>query len=246
MKYDETKCGTIHTFQGRGEDVVYFSTVLNNTTECVKHLNSSHCLFTTELINVAVSRAKEKFILVTDKNFFKQHNKNMKNLIEYIECYGDNIPDKAVCIFDYLYKKIPTYTQRIPSIDNPYEEKIYYLLQEFVKKHNYNLTWKLPLAELVTDKEYLNNNPELKDFILHNSHLDFIIYTTDINKPILVIELDGEDHKKEAQKIRDAKKDKILEHMEIPIIRIKSKDAYNKEDLFQIISELINKNYGDL
>lgn len=165
----------------------------------------------------------------------------MKNLIEYIECYGDSIPDKTVCIFDYLYKQIPTYTQITPKIDNPYEEKIYYLLQEYAKKYNYNLAWKLPLAELVVDKEYLKSNPELEEFILHNSHLDFLIYTDDINKPILVIELDGEDHKKELQQIRDAKKDKILKHMEIPLIRIKSKQAYSKENLFNIISEALNE-----
>lgn len=165
----------------------------------------------------------------------------MKNLIEYIECYGEDIPDKTVCIFDYLYKQIPTYTQIIPQIDNPYEEKVYHLLKEYVERYNYNLAWKLPLAEVVTDKEYLNSNPELKSFILHNSHLDFIMYTDDIQKPVLVIELDGEEHKREVQKIRDSKKDKILEHMEIPIIRIKSKQPYSKEKLYKLISDVLNE-----
>lgn len=105
-KYGELNCGTIHTFQGKGEKEVYFSSVLNKTKQCVNHLSGEYNLFTKELINVAVSRAKERFILVSDAKFFKENDKNMKNLIEYIEIYGENIPDKTVCIFDNLYKKI--------------------------------------------------------------------------------------------------------------------------------------------
>ncbi len=30
FKCDKETCGTIHTFQGRGQDTVYFSTVLND------------------------------------------------------------------------------------------------------------------------------------------------------------------------------------------------------------------------
>ena len=36
--YEENQCGTIHTFQGRGEDEVYFSSVLNDTEACKNHL----------------------------------------------------------------------------------------------------------------------------------------------------------------------------------------------------------------
>lgn len=77
----------------------------------------------------------------------------MKNLIEYIEIYGDRIPDKTVCIFDYLYKQIPIYQQVIPNIDNPFEEKVFHLLNDYLKKtsNKYKFAWKLPLAEFVTD-----------------------------------------------------------------------------------------------
>ena len=130
-------------------------------------------MFGKELINVAVSRAKDKFVLVADAKFFKNYDENMKNLVEYIEIYGEKIPDKTVCIFDNLYKQIPTYRQTIKGLDNPYEEKIYELVKQYVEKHNqYKFTHKLPLAEFATDKKFLEENPELKDFILRNSHLD--------------------------------------------------------------------------
>lgn len=122
-KYSKERCGTIHTFQGKGEKEVYFTTVLNNTSEGRKHLQGNHNLFTNELINVAVSRAKDKFVLVTDRNFFFENDKNVKNLIEYIEAYGEIIPDKTVCIFDYLYKEMKTYTV-IDNCDNIFEKKL--------------------------------------------------------------------------------------------------------------------------
>ena len=178
-------------------------------------------MFGKELINVAVSRTKDKFVLVADAKFFKNYDENMKNLVEYIEIYGEKIPDKTVCIFDNLYKQIPTYKQSIKGLDNPYEEKIYELVKQYVEKHNqYKFTHKLPLAEFATDKKFLEENPELKDFILRNSHLDFSIYTASINKPIVAIEVDGEKHKEPEQRIRDAKKERILKHMEIPLLRV--------------------------
>lgn len=239
-KYGEERCGTIHTFQGKGEKNVYFSSVLNNTKECVSHLQSDNNLFTNELVNVAVSRAKEKFTLVTDIDFFKKHDKNMKNLIEYIEIYGEEIPDKTVCIFDYLYREMPSYQQLIKNIDNPFEEKIFYLLKNYLKnKKQYKMVYKLPLAEFVTDKKFLSKNKELKDFIQRNSHLDFAIYSNTINKPILGIEVDGKYHLEEEQKINDRKKEEILKYMEIPLLRIPSKVAWSEEELKEEIEKKI-------
>lgn len=238
-KYGEKQCGTIHTFQGKGEKQVYFSSVLNKTEKCIRHLNGENNLFTRELINVAVSRAKEKFILVSDVEFFRKYDSNMKNLIEYIEIYGDKIPDKTVCIFDYLYKQIPIYQKTIPNIDNPYEEKVYHLLVDYLKNKDgkYKMVWKLPLAEFVTDKNYLNANKDKREFILHNSHLDFCLYTDNINKPVLAIEVDGKYHKLQPQKTRDGMKEEILEYMGIPLLRIPSKVTWKVNEFEDKIEE---------
>lgn len=56
-------CGTIHTFQGRGQDTVFFSTVLNDLPFANNHLSGEHCLFKKELLNVAVSTAKKRFVM---------------------------------------------------------------------------------------------------------------------------------------------------------------------------------------
>lgn len=241
-KYGQNQCGTIHIFQGKGEKQVYFSSVLNNTKQCISHLKGKNNLFTNELVNVAVSRAKEKFVLVTDAKFFKQYDKNMKDLIEYIEIYGDRIPDKTVCIFDYLYRQIPVYEKKIEGIDNPYEEKVYYLLRKYIEKQNdkYKMAWKLPLAEFVTDKNYLDANEDIKSFILNNAHLDFSLYTKSIKKPVLAIEVDGKYHQLEKQKERDKMKEQILEYMEIPLLRISSKATWSEKEFEEKIEERIS------
>lgn len=241
-QYGKEACGTIHTFQGKGEKQVYFSAVLNDTKECRNHLSGTNNLFSNELINVAVSRAKDKFVLVADKQFFKKNDENMKNLIEYIEIYGDIIPDKTVCIFDYLYKEINSYQQIIKNIDNIFEEKVYYLLCEYLKKNNekYKLAIKLPLAEFVSDKKFLDENQDLKEFVLSNSHLDFSLYSESINKPVLAIEVDGKTHNEEVQKVRDEKKEKILDYMNIPLLRIPSKVPWNVNEFEEKIEEALN------
>ena len=53
---------------------------------------------------VAVSRAKEEFILFTHKKFFVDINHNLKYLISYIETYGEKIESNINSIFAYLYR----------------------------------------------------------------------------------------------------------------------------------------------
>lgn len=231
-KYNAEQCGTIHTFQGKGEREVYFSTVLNNIEEARKHLRWDNNMFSNELINVAVSRAKRKFVLVSDIEFLKGQNKNMRDLIEYIEVYGNEIPDKSVCVFDDLYKLMPDFVPT-DKIDNCFEQKISDCLEKYLEtKENLDYIMKIPLAEVVTDKVYLDANPEIKQFILNHAHIDFTIYDQRICKPLIAIELDGEEHKKEIQIQRDQKKNRALDHMNIKIVRVGSKEAFTEEELY--------------
>ena len=57
---------TVHKFQGRENDVIILSTVSNEIQEFIEDPH---------LLNVAVSRAKKKFILAVTGNEFKDSNK---------------------------------------------------------------------------------------------------------------------------------------------------------------------------
>ncbi|MEA4825284.1 MAG: AAA domain-containing protein [Clostridium sp.] len=239
-KYNKKQCGTIHTFQGKGENEVYFCTVLNHIDEAINHLKGKNNLFSKELINVAISRAKMKFVLVTDIKFFKEYDVNTRNLIEYIEAYGEVIPDKTVCLFDYLYQQMKTYTV-VENCDNVFEKTVKEYLDRYIQQHpEYHVVVKLPLASVVTDKKFLEVNSEVKQFIMNNAHLDFIIYDNRIGKPIAVIELDGKFHKTLEQIDRDKKKNFALEHMSIKLWRLKSKEAITKEQFDIHLNELLS------
>lgn len=218
-KFSKDCCGTIHTFQGKGEKNVYFSAVLNDLSFCKKHIMGSHNLFYKELINVAVSRAKNKFVLVCDKKFFMNHAKyvpDVKNLIEYIGVYGQNIEDNSHCIFDNLYQYIPYY-QSSRYFDNIYEEALFYQIKNVIQNKHYRCYPKLELVDMVQDKEFLNEYPEIFEYILNGAHADFSIMDTRINKVVLVIELDGESHKLIEQQKRDEYKKIALEHSNISL-----------------------------
>ena len=237
----QDNCGTIHSFQGRGKENVYFSTVLNDLSFCNKHLSGEHNLFTPELVNVAVSRAKDKFVLVTDKKYFLSRSPLIKNLILYIDKYGKEIPDKTVCLFDYLYKQMPTYVEK-KNCSNPFELKVFETLEKFCNEHKeFTVFAKLPLAELVTDKHYLNTHNDIRNFVLNErTHVDFTIVNV-LENPVLAIEVDGQEHNKEIQVARDSKKNRALEHMNIPLKRINSKSAFSEKDLINLVESIVCK-----
>lgn len=241
-QYNKEMCGTIHSFQGKGADYVYFSAVLNDFQNCNNHIRGKNNLFTKELINVAVSRAKRKFILVCDKKYFEKNSKyviDVKNLIDYIKIYGNEIYDSSVCIFDYLYKQMKYYKSN-RMFDNIYEEVTYKKIKNALKNTNYKCYPKLKLYELVQNEEFLRNNPEIKQYIINGAHADFTIYDTRINKPILVVELDGNEHKQERQKIKDDYKDRALTSSEIKIFRMPSKEPYDQFDLKDELFKMLN------
>lgn len=237
----KNNCGTIHSFQGRGEKKVYFSTVLNDLRVCNNHLASDHNLFTPELVNVAVSRAKNNFILVTDKVYFSAHSDLVQQLILYIEKYGKVIPDKTVCLFDHLYKEMKTYTAS-ENCSNPFERAVLKSLKDFCEVHrSYRLLVKMPLANLVTDKNYLDTHNKIRRFVLNErTHVDFVIANR-LGNPVVAIELDGQDHEKEEQKRRDKMKNQALEHMQIPLIRLSSKEAFSQNEFHSFVSAKIEK-----
>ena len=206
---------------------------------CNSHLHGKHNLFTRELVNVAVSRAIDSFTLVTDRNYFQKHCGLIRDLILYIEKYGKSIPDTTVCLFDGLYKDMPAYTQQ-EDCSNPFEMALWKSLKRFSQKHTEVSPYiKMPLAELVTDRHYLDAFPSVKAFVLNErTHVDFVLENT-LGNPVLAIELDGEMHQLPEQVRRDRMKDAALSHMHIPLLRLQSKNAFREETLFAYIEKVL-------
>jgi hypothetical protein len=101
---EDIKSDTIHKFQGRENDVIIMSTVLDSSGSGKKGLG-----FVDEgcLINVAVSRAQKQFILVTDNELFQKNGHHVHELLRYIQynTLDEHIVEsQVVSIFDLLYK----------------------------------------------------------------------------------------------------------------------------------------------
>ena len=87
---------TVHKFQGREKDAIVMCTVNNQISDFVDDPN---------LLNVAVSRAKQKFCLVVTGNK-QQKSGNISDLLAYIEYNNFTVAESKIhSIFDYLYKQ---------------------------------------------------------------------------------------------------------------------------------------------
>ncbi|WP_369677306.1 AAA domain-containing protein, partial [Alistipes sp. CAG:268] len=86
---------TVHKFQGREKEAIILSTVDDQITAFT---DDPH------LLNVAVSRAKRQFTLVTSSNE-QPDSRNIADLLAYIDYNGGKITESAIhSVFDLLYE----------------------------------------------------------------------------------------------------------------------------------------------
>ncbi len=101
---ENIKSETIHKFQGQEKKLMILSTVLDNSYNGLKSLefvDDAH------MINVAVSRAIDSFVLVTHNEMFKKNGHEINALLKYIQYQAmdaEIIESKLVSVFDLLYK----------------------------------------------------------------------------------------------------------------------------------------------
>lgn len=118
---------TVHKFQGRECNEIIFSTVLDKKAQKSPQIDF---VDDPRLINVAVSRAKNKFTLVTGKDIFKDNNKYIEPLIKYMKYYAkdDSIFESPVISgFDLLYAEydsaLENLRRRLNKKDSRYESE---------------------------------------------------------------------------------------------------------------------------
>src|SRR5699024_10199767 len=84
-KWSQTSIGTVHTFQGKEANVVYFVTGTDEATDGAANWS---CM-KPNLINVAVTRAKKKFYVVGDSNRFKK-KRYYETIVNKFQYYSNN------------------------------------------------------------------------------------------------------------------------------------------------------------
>lgn len=246
---------TIHKFQGRECKEIIFSTVLDKKVSSQKAIN-----FVDEphLVNVAVSRAINKFTLVTGNDIFTKNNQSIAALIRYIKYYATNeyiYDSPVISAFDLLYeeydqslekldKRLNLLDRLLPKNQRSEAEKIFFLvLKDILEKDEYKslkFHEQNNLIQLVSLKNNSFSSREL-EFMYQKARCDFTIYYKVGKNPVGVIEVDGGYHESSEQQERDALKDSVLAKAKVPLLRLKTTEANIKKKTEKFLEECIIK-----
>ena len=161
---------TVDKFQGREKDIIIFSSVDNIISDFTDQPNR---------LNVVISRAIKKFILVVNASAINDKTGNIQDLIKYIKYQkGKVVNSKLRSCFDLLYKEYNKQREKIVKRTGIISEDIFY--QELLKifKENkikgYDIITHVPLDDIIEDLTELTPE-EMKYKKNNNTHVDFLI-----------------------------------------------------------------------
>lgn len=234
---------TVHKYQGREKDVIILTTVANQVgvDDFVDNPN---------LINVAVSRAVNKLIVVVSDTCDEWRGTNIGDLVRYIQYNNFEIIESQVySVFDLLYSR---YSEKLLDIIKNCKKVSKYASENFMNAivekvvrepefQTLDYVMHQPLKMLIKDPSKLNDY-EYKFAMNILTHTDFLIFNKIDKMPVLVVEVDGYAfHANNPKQLeRDKMKDDILQKYNIPIIRIKTNESGEERRLRQKLTELLD------
>ena len=233
----DIEVSTVHKFQGREKDVIIISTVDDEISDFVADSN---------ILNVAISRAKKELIFIVTGNNIK--NQNIKDFIDYTKYINMEVEESDIySVFDLLYKQYEKerldYFKKHKKISNyDTENIIYHLLNKVLEDYkDLTFTFRYPVNILIKDKTLLTEE-ERKYASHHNTHIDFLIYNKISKIPLLAVEVDGYKYHKEdnKQKERDILKNNILYKYNIPLIRLTTNGSREESIIRSKLDEIVN------
>lgn len=237
---------TIHKFQGRECEEIVFSTVLDHKKDSQKKVDF---VDNPHLVNVAVSRAQKRFILVTGDEVFEK-NSHISALIRHIEYYAnanDIYRSPVVSAFDILYndydKSLTELNNSLRKRDSEYksEQIVEYFLRKFFSKNSdCGLMYhkQVPLIQIASIKNENFSEREI-NFLKNGASCDFAIYFKVGKIPVGVIEVDGESHDMPDQMERDEVKNSVLGKTKIPLLRLRTIESRIEERLEVFLREIV-------
>ncbi|MGL5809403.1 MAG: AAA domain-containing protein [Nocardioides sp.] len=219
---------TVHKYQGREKHTMIMTTVLDESWRSRK-LDLSFA-DDPRMVNVAVSRAVARFILVTHHDLLPA-SRYLRDLIDYIRYRtpeSEVIGSEVISVFDLLYSE---YSTRLESLAGRLrgelryrsEDIVWTVLHDLLAEERYRHLLAIPqvfLRNLFTDPGRLT--PRQVTFIRNRASVDFVVYNRVSNRSVLAIEVDGFAHHENnpAQLERDALKDEIFQALGMPLLRL--------------------------
>lgn len=230
---------TVHKYQGREKNVIIITTVVNEVNNFVDDPN---------LINVAVSRAVDKLIVVVSDGEEKQ-NSNIGDLLRYIAYNNFEIINSNIySVFDLLYQNYSEHLLKLMKnrkrVSDYESENLMYAVIEKVLSlpefQNLACVMHQPLRMLIRNLEKLDKHE--CEFVMNVlTHTDFIIFNKLAKMPVLVIEVDGyKYHANNPKQLeRDKMKDTILQKYGIPVLRIRTNESGEETRLYNKLVQVL-------
>ncbi|MDE6401379.1 MAG: DUF2726 domain-containing protein, partial [Clostridiales bacterium] len=228
----DVTCGTVHAFQGDEKDIILFSLALTDNT---RQSTYNWLKNNKELINVAVSRAKDKLILLAgETNLKRLHTSaddDIYELAEYIRTNGKSrvtpqlINSRALGI-----KPFSTETEEafLTSLNHA-------LGNVHLGKRKYKIGKEIAIASIFNNEPYVND-------LFHTGRFDFVIMNRVDNSPVFAIELDGNEHLTNEEVIaRDKKKQDICNAHRFEMVRVPNSYARRYAYIKQILLAYFSK-----
>lgn len=226
---------TIHKYQGREKDTIIMSVTDDVITDFSDNAN---------LLNVAVSRAKNKFCLVVTGNP-QELKGNIHDLLGYIRYHrGTIIESKLRSVYDYLGTQTSSNISTASTDPTFDPEEITLKLIEKIRTTVPHLSHikvlrHYPLRRLIKDTDSLSNR-EIRYAMHPSTHIDFFIINRVSKEPLLAIETDGYTYhnKKSEQYDRDRMKDHILKSYGLPLLRLSTVGHSEEQQIVDALTHL--------
>lgn len=231
---------TIQKFQGKEKDYIILSTVANKikfyeSDDHIDFLNNPN------LINVALTRAKKRLYILASEEVLNQKGSILRDLSKYYEYYCSEtkiVKTKVYSVFDLMYDDYAPVLEKtkkeLLNISKFSSENIIAtVINEICSSGDYGaLGYKFNYPLKYVIKSNALTDPQDIKFVSNiNTHCDFLIYNK-LNKEILlVVEVDGSQHREEIQAARDRRKDGLLTDAGIKILRLTTTSIECKEKI---------------
>ena len=221
---------TIHKVQGSEYDVIFLSFALAQTTssktfDWVKDNK--------EITNVAVTRAKNELLICADKNAIYSLSKDKENAVKELITYAESVQ----------HKKSYTVTspKQKPNLSNnsEYEKQFFKTLSQVL-----SVVGGFRIERNVPMKKVFPNYESVFKSYYEKSEFDIVLWRLGdkYKMPLLVIELDGDEHYvNSATRERDNKKEMLCKEHRIHLFRLPNSFASH----YMFVKEYIECISGD-
>ena len=237
---------TVHKFQGREKEIIIMSTVLD---ESKNGRSGVEFVDNPQLVNVAVSRAVKRFVLVTNHDMLpaSRHLRDLVQFIQYQDPEHGFFDSEVLSVFDLLYREYSALllplAARLKNTSKFASENIMWtVLLEILAEEAYadfGVAQQVVLRNLLPDLSRLT--PRQVAYVRNRATVDFVIYNRITNRPVLALEVDGfafheADH---VQQARDALKGAICHAHNIPLLRLPTTGSGEEHIIRQKLTAVI-------